>query len=147
MPPAFVEAMRVNEPSGERDSKVEVEGSKEALAEEPFKKSRPAKVPTRPTVPMRSKSTRGVSAQKTTLRRARTAMQYQGGCRGCVIIVELLELLNTTYEGEVKGKVAGKEGEGAPDDEWSVHLRTGEPKRARSQRVQSSHQKFQQRER
>ncbi len=74
-------------------------------------------------------------------------MQYQGGCRGCVIIVELLELLNTTYEGEVEGKVAGKEGEGAPDDEWSVHLRTGEPKRARSQRVQSSHQKFQQRER
>src|SRR5258708_35561608 len=86
MPPAFVEAMRVNEPSGERDSKVEVEGSKEALAEEPFKKWRPAKVPTRPTVPMRSKSTRGVSAQKTTLRRASTAKQYQRRCRRSVII-------------------------------------------------------------
>jgi hypothetical protein len=57
-------------------------------------------------------------------------MEYQGGCRGCVIIVEMLELLNTTYEGEVEGKVAEKEGEGTPDDEWSVHLRTGKPKRA-----------------
>jgi hypothetical protein len=83
-PPASVEAMRVNEPSAERESKVEVEGSNETLADELLKKSRPAKVPTRPTVPMRSKSTRGgVSAQKTTLlRRARAAMQYQRGRMG-----------------------------------------------------------------
>src|SRR6266849_6464935 len=94
--------MRLNEPSGERDSKVEVEGSKETLADELLKKSRPAKIPTRPTVPMRSKSTRGVSAQKTTLRRARTAMQYQRGRKGYVFIVDLLD---TTYEGEVEGEV------------------------------------------
>jgi hypothetical protein len=100
--PALVEAMRVNEPSAARDSKVEVEGSKETLADELLTKSRPAKVPTRPTVAMRSKSTRGVSAQKTTLRRARTATQYQRGPWGYVFIVDLLD---TTYEGEVEGEV------------------------------------------
>ena len=100
-PPASVEAMRDNEPSAERDSNVEVEGSKEALADELLKKSRPAKVPTRPTVPMRSKSTRGVSAQKTTLRSARTEMQYQRGRMGYVVIVDLLD---TTYDTRGRSK-------------------------------------------
>jgi hypothetical protein len=133
-PPALVEARRVNEPSAERDSKVEVEGSKETLADELLTKSRPAKVPTRPTVPMRSKSTRGVSAQKTTLRRARTAMQYQRGPRGYVFIVDLLD---TTYEGEVEGEV----GRGR-DARLRVEGRiwAGEPKRTGSKRLQSSQQ-------
>lgn len=112
-PPASVEAMRVNEPSAERESTVEVEGSKETLADELLKKSRPAKVPTRATVPMRSKSTRGcVSAQKTTLRRARTGMQYQRGHMGYVFIVDLRD---TTYGGD--GGVYGGEGKGRDSSE------------------------------
>lgn len=107
IPPALVEPMRVNEPPGERDSKVEVVGSKEALAEELLKKSKPAKVPTRPTVPMRSKSTRGRSAQTTLLRRARTVMQYQRGRRGNVIIVDLL---GSTYAGGEKIEEKEREG-------------------------------------
>jgi len=108
IPPALVEAMRVNEPSGERDSKVEVEGLKETLAEELLKKSRPAKVPTRPTVLMRSKSTRGKLTQ-TTLMRARMVMQYQRGRRRGAIIVDLL---SSTYEGEGKVEGKGREGKG-----------------------------------
>ena len=125
-PPALVEAMRVNEPSAERDSSVEVVGSKETLAEELLKKSRPAKAPTRPTVPMRSKSTRGKSAQTAALRRARTVMQYQRGLRGGVIIVDLL---GSTYDGG-RGKMEDKRREGTPEDEWRVQLWASEPKRA-----------------
>jgi hypothetical protein len=94
-PPELVEAIRVNEPSAERESKVEVEGSKEKLAEELLKKSRPAKAPTRPTVPMRSKSRRGDCA-RATLRRARKTMRHQGGLRGYVVIVDSCSL---TYGG------------------------------------------------
>ena len=93
IPPALVEAMRVNAPSGERKSNVEVVGSKERLVEL-LKKSRPAKAPTRPTAPMRSKSTRGRSA-RTTLRRAMRGMRYHGRD---VVIVNRRGLL--TYEEE-----------------------------------------------
>ena len=71
IPPELVDAIRVNEPSAERESKVEVEGSKETLAVELLKKSRPAKAPTRPTAPMRSKSTRGRVAKATWEKRVR----------------------------------------------------------------------------
>ena len=95
-PPVLVEAMRVNEPSAERENNVEVAGSKEALTEELLKKSRPAKAPARPTVPMRSKSTRGKSA-RATLRIERRRTRHQG----YVVIVELCSL---TYGGEREEK-------------------------------------------
>lgn len=95
-PPALVEAIRVNEPWAERENNVEVEGSKEALTEELLKKSRPANAPARPTVPMRSKSTRGLSA-RATLRRARRRTRHQG----YVVIVELCGL---TYGGRERRK-------------------------------------------
>ena len=98
-PPVLVEATRVNEPSAERENSVEVEGSKEALTEELLKKSRPAKAPARPTVPMRSKSTRGKSA-RATLRRARRRTRHQG----YVVIVELSGLTYGGRERERKGK-------------------------------------------
>lgn len=105
MPPALVEAMRVKEPSAERENRVEVEGSKEALTEELLKKSRPAKAPARPTVPMRSKSTRGKSA-RATLRIVRRRTRHQG----YVVIVELCGL---TYGGERERiKKKGKERRG-----------------------------------
>lgn len=60
-PPLFVDARRESAPSGERERRVEEEGSK-AMEDELEKKSRPAKEPARPTLPMRSKSTSGRSA-------------------------------------------------------------------------------------
>lgn len=103
VPPLLVEAMRVNEPSGERDNKVEVEGSKEE-GEELLKRSRPAKAPARPTVPMRSKSIRGISVAETTTSRrmrARKGMRDQGGRRRVVLIV--VEVEGLTYEKERVG--------------------------------------------
>jgi len=101
IPPELVEAIRVNAPLAERDNKVEVEGSKETAAEELLKRSRPAKAPTRPTVPMRSKSTRGESA-RATLRKARRARRNQGGYRGDVVIV--VDGRGLTYERKKEGK-------------------------------------------
>jgi hypothetical protein len=86
--------MGVNEPSGERDNKVEVEGSKETELEL-LKRPRPAKAPTRPTAPMRSKSMRGTSAETISRRmRAMRVRRDQGGRRGVVVIVEV-----AAYEG------------------------------------------------
>lgn len=104
IPPELVDAMRVNEPSTERESKVEVEGSKEALAEELLKKSRPAKAPTRPTEPMRSKSTRGDCARATSRRARRRTMRHHGGLGWYVVIVDLGGL---TYGGEREEKRKG----------------------------------------
>ena len=59
-PPGSVEARWVSEPSEAREKRVEVVGSKET--EELVKRSRPAKAPARPTLPMRSKSTWGKAA-------------------------------------------------------------------------------------
>jgi hypothetical protein len=101
VPPVSVEAMRVNEPSAERESKVEVEGSNEAVAEELSKKSRPAKAPKRPTVPMRSKSMRGKSA-RATLMSARRTMRRQGEY---AVIVESCSL---TYGGKRREEKMGR---------------------------------------
>jgi len=106
-PPALVEAIRVNEPWAERENNVEVEASKEALTEELLKKSRPAKAPARPTVPMRSKSTRGISA-RATLRRVRTRMRHQG----YVVIVDLCGLTYGGREREKKMKRKERRGDG-----------------------------------
>jgi len=60
LPPGFVEARRAKEPSEEREKRVEIAGSK--VTDEFEKKSKPAKAPARPTLPMRSKSTWGKAA-------------------------------------------------------------------------------------
>lgn len=74
-PPELVEAREVREPSEERERRVAVEGSNEVGGEEFESKSRPANAPARPTLPMRSKSTRGELAiatwGKTSIRRHR----------------------------------------------------------------------------
>lgn len=63
LPPALVDATFDREPSSEdRVSRDAVEGSK--VTEEEFvTRSRPANAPARPTLPIRSKSTRGVLAR------------------------------------------------------------------------------------
>ena len=78
-PPASVDARRVSAPSAARDRRVLVVGSKATVAFE--NTSRPAKAPARPTVPMRSKSTRGRAA-RTALRensRAGIRENIEGG--------------------------------------------------------------------
>lgn len=87
-PPLLVEAMGVSEPSGERVNRVEVVESNETEGEELFTRPRPAKAPTRPTRPMRSKSIIGVFAAETTSRntRAMRGKRDQGGRRGVVIV-------------------------------------------------------------
>lgn len=57
LPPVFVEPRNVSAPSLLRVRSDEVEGSKET--EVLAKRSKPANEPASPTVPMRSKSTRG----------------------------------------------------------------------------------------
>jgi hypothetical protein len=78
---------------------VEVEELNETLAEL-LKKSRPAKAPTRPTVPMRLKSTRGDCA-RATLRKARRRTRHHGGLGWYIVIVFLGKL---TCEGERERK-------------------------------------------
>ena len=63
LPPTSVDPIRVSEPSGARERRVEVVGSKEREDEELATTSRPAKEPAKPTLPMRLKSTRGRSAR------------------------------------------------------------------------------------
>ena len=63
--------MRVREPSLFRERSDEVEGSN--WREEFANKSRPANAPARPTLPMRSKSTRGVLARAAWTKRGRRA--------------------------------------------------------------------------
>ena len=58
-PPELVDARYVSAPSDDRTKREEVDGSKVIGGEEFWKMSRPANVPVRPTVPMRSKSTWG----------------------------------------------------------------------------------------
>lgn len=90
VPPLLVEAMGVSEPSGERDNRVEVEESNVTEGEELFTRPRPAKAPTRPTDPMRSKSIIGIFAETTSRKtRAMRGKRDQGGRRGIVIVVEL----------------------------------------------------------
>lgn len=61
-PPEFVAPRRVRAPSDERESRVEVDESKETDDPLELKRSRPANAPPRPTLPMRSKSTSGSAA-------------------------------------------------------------------------------------
>lgn len=71
-PPELVDATYVSAPSGDRTKRDEVDGSKVMGGEEFRKISRPANVPVRPTVPMRSKSTCGRMAKTRFMARERT---------------------------------------------------------------------------
>ena len=71
LPPEEVDARVVREPSELREMRVAVEGSNE-IEEELSKRPRPANAPAKPTLPIRSKSTRGRLANATLERSRRT---------------------------------------------------------------------------
>lgn len=78
-PPEFVDARREREPLDERESNVEVDGSKVTAVVEFWKRSRPANAPANPTFPMRSKSTRGRFAQTPLMMRESERMLRNDG--------------------------------------------------------------------
>lgn len=86
VPPELVDARRDKAPSGERERRVEVDGSNVTAAEAFWNRSRPANAPASPTLPIRSKSTRG-RAPRTTLiekKRGRRTRVGLGGCEGYI---------------------------------------------------------------
>lgn len=70
-PPGFVDPICEMSPLVDRESKVDVEGSRVAVFEELSRKVKPENEPAMPTLPMRSKSTRGGVANATWRRRSR----------------------------------------------------------------------------
>lgn len=70
-PPEFVEPTRESSPSEPRERRVDVETSSELVSVVLSRKVKPANEPAIPTVPIRSKSTRGGVARTTLRKRKR----------------------------------------------------------------------------
>lgn len=102
-PPAFVEPTRDSSPSEPRERSVDVEASSVPVSVVLSRKLKPAKEPAIPTVPMRSKSTKGGLA-RTTLRsrkreketRERDEKNEAGELDGAMVV-------NWTYGGTLGG--------------------------------------------